>query len=151
MNGYTCVALMCYMTATISVNGVYAHKFSFVKIQSGSSSALKTSMQVVSIFGWHKHTKGICIRPGYELLKVILQSFWFRPIRVDHTNCLQVAIKPHSFIVSRLNRWGALQQPSLHEAAMSIFECSWQALSMAAHRHLTIAMLGSASSFLVGK
>jgi hypothetical protein len=23
----------------------------------------------------------------------------FRPIRVDHTNCLQVAIKTHSFIV----------------------------------------------------
>jgi hypothetical protein len=57
MKGDTCVALMCYMTATISVNGVYAHNFSFVEIQSGSSSALKTSQQVVS-----KVPKGICIR-----------------------------------------------------------------------------------------
>jgi hypothetical protein len=25
----------------------------------------------------------------------------FRPIRVDHTNCLQVAIKTHSFILKK--------------------------------------------------
>jgi hypothetical protein len=29
---------------------------------------------------------------------VRIQIGMFRPIRVDHTNCLQVAIKTHSFI-----------------------------------------------------
>jgi hypothetical protein len=29
---------------------------------------------------------------------VDIQIGMFRPIRVDHTNCLQVAIKTHSFI-----------------------------------------------------
>jgi hypothetical protein len=29
-----------------------------------------------------------------------IQIVMFRPIRVDHTNCLQVAIKTHSFMVS---------------------------------------------------
>ena len=30
-----------------------------------------------------------------------IQIVMFRPIRVDHTNCLQVAIKTHSFIPHR--------------------------------------------------
>jgi hypothetical protein len=34
-----------------------------------------------------------------------IQIVMFRPIRVDHTNCLQVAIKTHSFKRIYLNFW----------------------------------------------
>jgi hypothetical protein len=35
---------------------------------------------------------------GVKYCTIRLQIGIFRPIRVDHTNCLQVAIKTHSFI-----------------------------------------------------
>jgi hypothetical protein len=40
-----------------------------------------------------------------------IQIVMFRPIRVDHTNCLQVAIKTHSFIHYLKLKTGGLQGP----------------------------------------
>ncbi len=34
----------------------------------------------------------------FSKVHIWIQIGMFRPIRVDHTNCLQVAIKTHSFI-----------------------------------------------------
>jgi hypothetical protein len=52
----------------------------------------------------------------YEGHCIVLDMF--RPIRLDHTNCLQVAIKTHSFIPvqvcgAKINFFSLLQSPKL--------------------------------------
>ena len=47
----------------------------------------------------------------------------FRPIRVDHTNCLQVAIKTHSFIHAGGTRPGQTRKKPKDLSAREREEC----------------------------
>jgi hypothetical protein len=46
----------------------------------------------------------------------------FRPIRVDHTNCLQVVIKTHSFIMWKLNSRTCKKRVSLSINKVGVYQ-----------------------------
>ena len=76
-----------------------------------------------------------------QILGISYYIGMFRPIRVDHTNCLQVAIKTHSFSrlkanLSRLIRKSAGNEPA--KRAMSTTLATQHPL-LAAHHVLLAA------------
>ncbi len=67
----------------------------------------------------HPVTSSGKVAPGPDpRIRQRIQIGMFRPIRVDHNNCLQVTIKTHSFIIKLVQ--------SFYVRETDVFKCVWQ-------------------------
>ncbi len=97
------MSVICYMSVICLVLGgvvrvrlyiIYAHLCNHILLQSGGWDLGHSSVHCGGVGSGSRDAA-----PGPDpRIRHRIQIGMFRPIRLDHTNCLQVVIKTHSFI-----------------------------------------------------